>query len=75
MAPIRFRIRTIMIALAALAVVMGLLRLMLRNHPFFNFLLGLIVQITSFSVYDWFLQKESDSSRKFDRPIGNPERN
>jgi purine-cytosine permease-like protein len=46
-----------MVVIAAVAVAMGLHRLMTQNPPWFALLITLIVQITTFAVYDWLVQK------------------
>jgi Flp pilus assembly protein TadB len=53
MPPIRFKVRTLMIVIAAAAVLMGLLR---WSPPTFAFLATVVVEITPFVVYYWFLR-------------------
>jgi hypothetical protein len=55
MPPIRYRIRTIMMVIAAVAVHLGLLRLAIQHDD--TLTLGLfIVQIGLFMLYGWFLR-------------------
>jgi Flp pilus assembly protein TadB len=53
MPPIRFKVRTMMIVIAAAAVLMGLLR---WSPPIFAFLATIVVEITPFVVYYRFLR-------------------
>jgi hypothetical protein len=53
MPSIRFKVRTIMIAIAAAAVLMDLLR---WSPPTFAFLATIVVEITPFAVYYRFLR-------------------
>ena len=68
MTPIRFRIRTIMITIAVLAVLMGLFRLFPTDFPLF------FAQIAPFAIYSWILEKrkrrfsEGRSANREDEP-------
>jgi hypothetical protein len=53
MPPIRFTVRTLMVVVAAAAVLMGLLR---WSPPIFAFLATIAVEITPFAVYFWCLR-------------------
>ena len=53
MPPIRFKVQTLMIVIAAAAVLMGLLR---WSPPIFAFLATVGVEITPFAVYYWLLR-------------------
>ena len=54
MPAIRFKVRTLMVVVAAAAVLMGLLR---WSPPIFAFLVTIVVEISPFAVYYWFLMK------------------
>ena len=53
MPPIRLNVRTIMVVIAAAAVLMGLLR---WSPPIFAVLAAIVVEISSFAVFDRFLR-------------------
>ena len=66
MPPIRFTVRTMMIVIAAAAVLMGLLR---WSPPIFAFLATVVVETTPFVVYYRFLQTRRHQFSESQSPV------